>query len=255
MIEGVGADAVMLFGGLVVLMVVFIQKLRASSLSLQDEVEHTPVATQNQQDETPTSSPPSALRLRREISGECSICLDSVRLPCLTNCGHYFCTGCFTEYWQRVSRPRTIACPNCRSQVNMLHSYISLENAENAEDAAQMRTAIAEFNQRVSTANRSVAQAFRDSPLLFQRLREDLASGDHQTQDLLYQALIKFHNILFFIIVVFYILSPLDLFPEAAFGVVGILDDILVVATLVVYISSIYRSVLLHRSRQISNNG
>ena len=47
---------------------------------------------------------------------------------------------------------------------------------------------------------------------------------------------------------ILYFLSPLDLIPEAAFGLLGMLDDMFVFLLLAIYISIIYRRVILERA-------
>lgn len=44
-----------------------------------------------------------------------------------------------------------------------------------------------------------------------------------------------------------YLLSPLDIIPEAVFGVLGLLDDVFVVFLLAVYVSIIYRRLVVSR--------
>lgn len=44
-----------------------------------------------------------------------------------------------------------------------------------------------------------------------------------------------------FTIALLYLLSPLDIIPEIAFGIFGLLDDLFVVLLLAIYISILYR--------------
>ena len=50
-----------------------------------------------------------------------------------------------------------------------------------------------------------------------------------------------------FIISLLYFLSPLDLIPEALFGIVGFIDDLLVILILSIYACQIYRQVIANR--------
>ena len=45
-----------------------------------------------------------------------------------------------------------------------------------------------------------------------------------------------------------YLVSPLDILPESAFGVLGFLDDIFIFLLLAVYISIFYRQVIAARA-------
>ena len=44
-----------------------------------------------------------------------------------------------------------------------------------------------------------------------------------------------------------YLISPLDILPEAVFGIIGFLDDIFIILLLAIYISIIYRQVVATR--------
>ena len=39
-----------------------------------------------------------------------------------------------------------------------------------------------------------------------------------------------------------YLLSPFDIVPEAAFGVIGLLDDLVIVALFLIYASILFRN-------------
>ena len=51
-----------------------------------------------------------------------------------------------------------------------------------------------------------------------------------------------------FLIALLYLLSPLDIIPEAAFGLFGLLDDMFVMFLLAIYISILYRRFIAHRA-------
>jgi len=46
----------------------------------------------------------------------------------------------------------------------------------------------------------------------------------------------------------FYLISPLDVLPEAVFGFFGFLDDVFVVLLITIYISVIYRRLVAARA-------
>ncbi len=50
-----------------------------------------------------------------------------------------------------------------------------------------------------------------------------------------------------FLISLIYFLSPLDLIPEALFGIFGFIDDFLVLLILAIYACQIYRQVIANR--------
>ena len=46
---------------------------------------------------------------------------------------------------------------------------------------------------------------------------------------------------------IMYLISPLDMIPEAVFGLFGLLDDVFVVLLVAIYITIIYRRFLANR--------
>lgn len=55
--------------------------------------------------------------------------------------------------------------------------------------------------------------------------------------------------IICFIAALLYFVSPLDIIPEAAFGILGFLDDLFIFLLLAIYVSIIYRQVMESRAR------
>ena len=51
-----------------------------------------------------------------------------------------------------------------------------------------------------------------------------------------------------FLAALFYFISPLDIIPEAVFGILGFLDDLFVLLLLAIYISIIYRNYVQSRA-------
>lgn len=48
----------------------------------------------------------------------------------------------------------------------------------------------------------------------------------------------------------FYFISPLDIIPEAAFGILGFLDDLFIILLLAIYVSIIYRQIVEARAER-----
>ena len=53
--------------------------------------------------------------------------------------------------------------------------------------------------------------------------------------------LCRLHILLLLLLLILYLLSPLDLIPEALFGVLGLLDDFIILVSVVSYASVLYR--------------
>lgn len=81
----------------------------------------------------------------------------------------------------------------------------------------------------------------RDLPTLLRHLWNEFFS----VGGLMYMFRIRI--ILCFFAACMYLISPLDIIPEAVFGILGLLDDVFVVLLLAVYISIIYRRFITNR--------
>ncbi|XP_037558256.2 E3 ubiquitin-protein ligase RNF170, partial [Dermacentor silvarum] len=59
--------------------------------------------------------------------------------------------------------------------------------------------------------------------------------------------------VLCFVAAIMYLISPLDMIPEAIFGILGLLDDLFVVLLLAIYVTVIYRRFLAARWQEDAN--
>lgn len=59
--------------------------------------------------------------------------------------------------------------------------------------------------------------------------------------------MLRIRIVICFMAAIMYLISPLDLIPEAVFGVLGLLDDMFVVLLLAIYVTMIYRRFLADR--------
>jgi RING finger protein 170 len=57
-----------------------------------------------------------------------------------------------------------------------------------------------------------------------------------------------------FALLIIYIILPIDFIPEALFGLLGMADDIIMIGFVVVYLSTIYRSVMVNSHRTSRSN-
>ena len=58
----------------------------------------------------------------------------------------------------------------------------------------------------------------------------------------------KLYFLILVLIVVLYLLSPLDMIPELVFGIIGLIDDVLAVVLVLVYIMEQYRTFVVNIS-------
>lgn len=60
--------------------------------------------------------------------------------------------------------------------------------------------------------------------------------------------------IICFFAALLYFISPLDIIPEAAFGILGFLDDLFIILLLAIYVSIIYRQIVEARAARGAPN-
>ena len=60
--------------------------------------------------------------------------------------------------------------------------------------------------------------------------------------------MLRLRIIFCFIAAILYFVSPIDILPEAAFGILGFFDDIVVFLLLLVYVTEIYRNFVANRA-------
>jgi len=230
-IEGVG-DEVVVFGSISAILVYCLYKtLKYLAVNSENTRSNTQVPL-DQNGQTRTNNL------------DCSICLSETSYAVKTNCGHIYCGNCLLEVWRRTSQLNATLCPYCRQKITLLLTYFSTEE-RNTADVAEIETRnsiltnIHLYNQRYSGEPRSWLQIFQDAPTLLNHLITSFFSGEDQFT-IMFQLRISV-LVLFYVL---YLLSPLDLIPEIAFGIVGILDDIVLFLFLALYLSETVREVM-----------
>jgi len=230
-IEGVG-DEVVVFAGVSILTIYLIYK----TLSY--------LAANTVENSENTQVPLDPNGQTRTNNLDCAICLSETNYAVKTNCGHIYCGSCFFEVYRRTSQLTATACPYCRQKITLLLTYFSTDERNTAEPAEleirnNILTNIRLYNQRYSGEPRSWMERLQDAPTLLTHLVTNFFTGDDQFT-IMFQLRIFFLVIFYFL----YLLSPLDLIPEIMFGVIGILDDILIFILIALYMSEHVRGFL-----------
>jgi len=254
LVEGIGDEAlIVLFTALTVVMLSLlacawatISAPRAGSQPVHPlEVPYLEEERQrHQQDE-------SRLHRMQSSGGEvspCPICMCDMEIKVETNCGHWFCGPCMAGYWRHRS-PVTlqpVPCPCCRQPVNVL--FLELTAEEEARrgapeaDGVRIRECCAEiaaYNHYCAQGGRSWGSIVRDAPVLVRRLITSLFTNDGL------RAILQARWLILFVVSLLYAVCPFDFLPEAVFGIVGLLDDLLVIIAAVLYASTLYRMAYL----------
>lgn len=179
------------------------------------------------------------------MDNHCPVCLNEPRFPIETNCGHLFCAQCIIVYWRHGQwRGGPVKCPVCRQQVNVLLQCFP-PNARLADEELNERSRILhdvnDYNRRFSGEPRPWLDYIYDLPTLLRHLTSEFFT----VGGLMYMFRIRI--VLCFVAAIMYLISPLDMIPEAVFGLFGLLDDVFVVLLLAIYVTIIYRRFLSRR--------
>lgn len=180
----------------------------------------------------------------------CPICLNNHQLAVETNCGHLYCGSCLRTYIYVEGIMMPISCPMCRQSVTMLftcftpHELESSPNSTIGGEVELFHSMVENYNRRFSGAPRSLMEMVRDMPILLRHMWNEFFTVDGL------MVMFRVRIILCFLAAVMYLFSPLDIIPEAVFGVIGFLDDIFVMFVLAVYVSIIYRRLVSSRGQR-----
>ena len=260
-IEGIGDDLLYGLGAFLGFMLMTVSALgyfwstrgsneeQAIHPDSHEEVESTRTRIQNTQHQN-RNGPQNSGQVNQEVSNlgdrhdrnniRCPICIDEANFSIETNCGHVFCAVCIITYWRTGSWRGPVRCPVCRQVVTIL-LLNGQETRTNTEENRNIVRNIQEYNRRFSGEPRSLMDYLHDLPTLLRHCLSDFFS----IGGLL--VMFRVRVILCFIAAIIYFISPLDIIPEAAFGLLGFLDDFMIMLLLAVYVSIIYRQVVAQR--------
>lgn len=172
----------------------------------------------------------------------CSVCHDNFNLPCQANCSHWFCAHCIMGVWNFSSALQPCKCPICRRLITLLIPSEAALRQRHEPDASEVLGNIERYNHLFGGGPHSFIQRLWDLPFLIRRLIRELMDPQ-RSLPLVFRARMIFAMILS----VAYVLSPIDILPEGVLGIVGLLDDLLIVLIVFLHLAAIYRSALVFR--------
>ncbi|XP_030209145.1 E3 ubiquitin-protein ligase RNF170 isoform X1 [Gadus morhua] len=242
----------------------------------QEHVRAVREQLQSEQDENPAEA-----RQQYYTDMSCPVCLQQAVLPVETNCGHLFCGPCIVAYWRYGTWLGAIHCPICRQMVTLLfplfQEHDSPQRVQDGEAVPQLiHRDINDYNRRFSGQPRSTQaegepwgsnpkselekRSMKTQPMhlvalppaqLVDRLRDVPTLLRHAFRELFSMGglfwMFRIRILLCLVGALTYLVSPLDFLPEALFGLLGFMDDFLVILLLFVYISIMYREVVTQR--------
>uniref|UniRef100_A0A915PNJ5 E3 ubiquitin-protein ligase RNF170 n=1 Tax=Setaria digitata TaxID=48799 RepID=A0A915PNJ5_9BILA len=194
-------------------------------------------SSSTESEQSHSSSSESRLRALRRFGDDrtCPICFAQASFAVITNCGHLFCCSCIYGYWQHSA---SLITP-VKCAVNLLIPIpVEGERENSADEALRCDERLTDYNRRFSNERRPVIDYIRDLPVLVPYMFRALISVD----GLMFMFRIRVFLCLFGVAV--YILSPFDILPEAAFGVLGMVDDIFITFVVLVYVTILFRQLL-----------
>ena len=181
---------------------------------------------------------------------DCPICLDKLTYAIETNCAHLYCAECFLEYYERGAPapsllPQPVTCPCCRRRVDALITRFS-HAEEHQSDMAPVLSRIQQYNSRFSGESRPLSDHLRDTPVYLRRMAGEAISSPGGLVRLLFRS----HFVLSVLGSMLYVFSPFDLLPELVFGVLGYVDDALILVAVSVVLAGLYRAFTVQRQAE-----
>ncbi|VDO08134.1 unnamed protein product [Rodentolepis nana] len=172
----------------------------------------------------------------------CPICLENLKFCVETNCRHRFCGDCFYAYWQQMSPLSNPICPVCRGQLRFVLKRFTIPEMQSdmSLSRSQIESNVDLFNRRYSGNPVSFIDQLRDLPVLLRYFWRVIFDGEGNIS-----CLLRLRLIVLFLFVFFYVISPLDIFPESIVGVFGLLDDCLVCLVFCIYLGALFRGRLV----------
>ncbi|KAL9691364.1 hypothetical protein QQ045_011785 [Rhodiola kirilowii] len=172
----------------------------------------------------------------------CSVCHGSFNIPCQANCSHWFCANCILLVWHHGSALQPCKCPLCRRNITLLIPSEPYARRNHDPEVVDTLQKIERYNRLFGERGGGIFQRVQDLPFLLKRLLRELMDPQ-RSLPLVIRARVYIAIIVSFL----YVISPIDIIPEGLFGVVGLLDDLIVVLTVFMHLAAVYRSVLLFR--------
>ncbi|KAI3460695.1 hypothetical protein Pfo_017358 [Paulownia fortunei] len=172
----------------------------------------------------------------------CSICRTTFHLPCQANCSHWFCGSCILQVWDYGAALHPCKCPLCRREITLLVPSEASSGQRHRADVAEILQRIEIYNRLYGERSNGLFQRMQDLPFLLKRLLRDMLDPQRSLP-----LVIRARVYLAMIASAIYVVSPVDIIPEGLLGIIGFVDDLIIVFTCFLHIAALYRAVLLSR--------
>nr|GMD53109.1 E3 ubiquitin-protein ligase RNF170-like [Ipomoea batatas] len=173
----------------------------------------------------------------------CSVCHGNFHIPCQANCSHWFCGNCILQVWDHGSALQPCKCPLCRRQITLLVPSEASSRQRQSPEVSDVFTRVETYNRLFGQHSTGLLQKLQDLPFLL--------SGDccERLQTLKRSLSICYPGTrisgCFFKRTV--CPQPIDIIPEGFLGIIGFLDDLIIVFICFLHVAALYRSLLVFR--------
>ena len=173
----------------------------------------------------------------------CSKCHVKFQIICKATCSHWFCGTCTMADWEQSLDIEPCKCPHCHRPITLL---IPTENNNYDDNGNEYRhdpevlIGIQTYNCIFNDQSKApISQRLLDLPFLLRTLFKDF-NEPSTSLPFLFRARV----VITMMLIVIYIFSPIDIISEGIFGIVSLLDDLIITLTFFLHVAALYRSIL-----------
>ncbi|CAJ0581698.1 unnamed protein product, partial [Mesorhabditis spiculigera] len=160
---------------------------------------------------------------------ECPICFSEANHAVITDCGHIYCCECIHRFWKHSAPPiKPVHCPICRNGVRLLLPIAwggESSNCEVDEDLKKNDDLLNDYNSRF-VGTRTWVDLLHDVPSVVHFSFGNFFEG---------LGLLSQIRTVFFLAVILFPLVPSSAFSQQLYSVIGLIDDLFVLAIIVYY--------------------
>lgn len=172
----------------------------------------------------------------------CSICHGNFYLPSQANCSHWFCSNCILQVWNHGPALQPCKCPLCRRQITLLIPSEASSRLRHNAEVSEILQKVETYNRLFGERSNGLVQRMQDLPFLLRRLLRDIMDPQRSLP-----LVIRARVYLAAMLSAIYVLSPVDIIPEGVLGIIGLLDDLIILFICFLHVAALYRSVLVNR--------
>ncbi|XP_047057170.1 E3 ubiquitin-protein ligase RNF170-like, partial [Lolium rigidum] len=158
-----------------------------------------------------------------------------------------FAGHCIVGVWLHGSVLRPSDCPLCRRPITLLVPSEVASLLRDEPEITPVVERIEQYNGRFAGAPHSAIQWLLDQPFYIRRMLTEFRDARREPPLFFKIQVALAVKSIHVALSLLYLVSPIDLLPEAVLGYRGLLDDIVVFIVAYAYISAAYRAVLVAR--------